>query len=72
MLSKEGKENSKQIYKKKGVTYLLIAIALIVLSIIMNSSGIQGGLIIAFISLALVVFLISSIFYFVKGFFGKS
>jgi uncharacterized membrane protein len=75
MFSQEAEEKSKptkEVYKKKGLKFLVIAVVLIIISIIIHSMGIQGGLIFAFISLAWIICLISSLFYFVKGFFGKS
>ncbi len=74
MFSQEAEEKSKptkEIYKKKGLKLLVIAVVLIIITIIIHALGIQGGLIFAFITLAWMVCLISSLFYFVKGFFGK-
>ena len=62
----------KAYYKKRGVRFVLIATALLVLSIILHSSGIQGGIIFALISLGWVACLIIGLFYIIAGFVKKT
>jgi FtsH-binding integral membrane protein len=74
MFLKEEEEKSKptkEVYKKKGLKFLVIAVVLLIISFAIYSMGVQGGLIMAFVSIGWIVCLISSLFYFVKGFIGK-
>ncbi|MGB7294176.1 MAG: hypothetical protein WBC70_01175 [Candidatus Aminicenantales bacterium] len=62
---------TKDAYKKKGLKFFVIAVAVLILSIIIYSAGMKGGIIFGLISLAWIVCLISSLFYLAKGFLGK-
>lgn len=61
----------KQTRKKKGLIYLLIAAGCLVISYIMYASGIEGGVIFALISFAMLICFIVGLIYLIAGFLGK-
>ena len=61
----------KETLRRRGVTYLIIFLVCLAISIIMYSAGIQGGIIYALISLAWVVFLIMAVVTLIRGYSKK-
>lgn len=61
----------KETLRKRGVTYLIIFIVCLAISLIMYSAGIQGGIIYALISLAWVVFFVMAVVTLIRGFSKK-
>ena len=56
--------------KKRGLTYLGIAVGCLVISLIMYSADI-GGVIAAIVNLAMIVFFIGGLIYLILGFVKK-
>lgn len=67
----ENKKTKKEDQKKKGVKYFLIGAAFLIISIIMYSAGIDGGIIYALISLGWVIFILLGIGFLVSSLFSK-
>ena len=57
--------------RKKGLTYLLIALVFLVISVSMFSAGLDGGIIFGLISLGLLIFFVGGFIYLIGGFVGK-
>lgn len=61
----------KQARKKKGLTYLLIAVACFVVYFLMYTAGAEGGAIGAFLALATLICFVAGVIYLIGGFVGK-
>jgi len=61
----------KQARRKKGYIYLVIAIVLFILSYSLFESGIDGGVILALINLAMLILLVMAIVFLIRGYWGK-
>ena len=61
----------KQARRKKGYIHLVIAIVLFILSYSLFESGIDGGVILALINLAMLILLVMAIVFLIRGYWGK-
>ena len=57
--------------QKKGLTYLLIALVFLVVSLSMFSAGMDSGIIFGLVSLGLLIFFLGGLIYLIGGFLGK-
>ena len=61
----------KQKRRKKGLTYLLIALVFLLVSLSMFSAGMDSGIIFGLVSLGLLIFFLGGLIYLIGGFIGK-
>jgi len=61
----------KQAQRKKGYIYLVIAIVLFILSYSLFEIGVDGGVILALINLAMLILLVMAIVFLIRGYWGK-
>ncbi len=61
----------KKARRKKGLTYLLLAVVCLVVSFIMYSAGIEGGIMLVIVNLAMIIFFVGGLIYLIGGFVGK-
>jgi len=61
----------KKAYRRKGSIYILIFVVCLAASLIMNSAGIDGGIIYALLNFGFIVFLILAIVALVRGYSKK-
>ena len=64
-------DTQKKTRKKRGLIYLLVAAVLLIISFVLFSVGVEGGVIFGLISLGWVVSLIIGLVYLILGFVGK-
>jgi hypothetical protein len=61
----------KKARKKKGLTYLLVAVVCLVISYIMYAAGAEGGVIGAFLAMATLICFVAGVIYLIGGFVGR-
>ena len=57
--------------RKKGLKYMLIAVAFLVVNYLMYSAGLASGIIYGLVSLAMVIFFVIGLIFLIGGFVGK-